>query len=535
MRHAVLVLLAVWMLCCVAACSSKSSDSDGSGSGSGAPVANFTASPTSGDAPLHVSFTDTSSGSISSYSWDFGDGHTSAEANPTNTYQGDGTYTVTLTVAGAGGSDTEIKTAYILVGTGTGPAADFEASPLSGPAPLSVQFTDLTIGDDVEAWSWNFGDGSTSDDQNPAHTYNSAGTYDVTLSATDDTGTGAETKYAFITVTGGGSTPSGEWESLASGCSGVHFYGIHFADANTGWCVGTPNILLHTSDGGATWTNQFDNIAHDKKRSWLHSAGTHVVANGSPYPEFTFLDVHAVSPTAAWVTVKGGSTCAPGYTVTPAFVTTNGGAEWIPVMTSTNFEEWAVWAFDAETAYICSIGFDHHHDSDIHTISGGYEVSRTNCYMMGLYDISFSGSAGWFVGKKILYTADGGSLAEQNLPSGHLAYLGVDAISATTAWAVGVGTGSYSGKGVIGYTTDGGTTWNDAGSVNTSHLYEIDFSDANNGYFVGNDGIIFQTTDGGQNWTLMDSGTSTLLTDVHTLDANHVWVCGWNNTILRLK
>jgi photosystem II stability/assembly factor-like uncharacterized protein len=204
-------------------------------------------------------------------------------------------------------------------------------------------------------------------------------------------------------------------------------------------------------------------------------------------------------------------------------------------MTSTNFEEWAIWAFDVDTAYICSIGFDHHHDSDIHTISGGREVARTNCYMMGLYDVSFSGSAGWFVGKKILYTADGGSLAEQNIPGGHLAYLGVDALSASKAWAVGVGTGSYSGKGVIGYTTDGGATWNDGGSVNVSHLYEIDFSDANNGYFVGAQGLICATTDGGQNWTVMDSGTTNLITDIHALDSGHVWACGYSNTILRLK
>jgi PKD repeat protein len=534
MRRIGWIVLAVLAVFCLSACSSKKSGSSDDGGG-GAVTANFTASPTSGDAALEVTFTSTSTGTITSYSWDFGDGGTSTQANPTHTYTSDGTYTVILTVVGSDGSDSEIKTAYITVGSGAGPTVDFEGTPLSGEAALTVDFTDLSTGNNVHAWSWNFGDGGTSSEQHPSHIYSSAGIYDVTLSATDDDGTNAKTRYAYITVTGGGPPPNGEWETLSSGYPGAHFYGIHFADANNGWCVGTPNILLRTTDGGITWTNQYDNIAHDKKRSWLHGAGTHVVGNGSPHPEFTFLDVHAVSANAAWVTTLGGSTCAPGYSVTPAFVTTNGGAEWIPVMTSSNFEDWAIWAFDADTANICSIGFDHHHDSDIHSISGGYEVSRTNCYMMGLYDISFSGSAGWFVGKKILYTADGGSLAEQNIPSGHLAYLGVDAISASTAWAVGVGTGSYSGKGVIGYTTDAGATWNDGGSVNVSHLYEIDFSDANNGYFVGAQGLICNTTDGGQNWTVMDSGTANLITDIHALDSGHVWACGWSNTILRLK
>ena len=79
------------------------------------PDAHFSASPTSGAAPLTVNFTDQSTGQITSWSWDFGDGSTSTEQNPSHTYTDGGSYTVSLTVTGPGGSDTETKTGFISV------------------------------------------------------------------------------------------------------------------------------------------------------------------------------------------------------------------------------------------------------------------------------------------------------------------------------------------------------------------------------------------------------------------------------------
>ena len=76
------------------------------------PVANFTGNPTSGSAPLTVAFTDTSSGSPTSWSWTFGDGGTSTAHNPSHVYAA-GTYTVSLTATNAYGSDSETKTNYI--------------------------------------------------------------------------------------------------------------------------------------------------------------------------------------------------------------------------------------------------------------------------------------------------------------------------------------------------------------------------------------------------------------------------------------
>ena len=161
------------------------------------PVASFSGTPTSGCAALTVNFTDESTGDITSWSWDFGDGGTSTAQNPSHTYNSGGTYTVALTVTGSGGSDTDTKTDYITVSVA--PTADFVGSPTSGTEPLTVNFTDQSTGGPT-SWSWDFGDGNTSTAQNPSHTYNTTGTYTVSLIATNSCGNDTLTKVDYITV-----------------------------------------------------------------------------------------------------------------------------------------------------------------------------------------------------------------------------------------------------------------------------------------------------------------------------------------------
>ena len=81
------------------------------------PVANFTASPIKGIAPLPVSFTDSSIGTVTSWLWNFGDSGSSTDKYPSHTYAKPGTYTVSLTVTGPGGTDTKTRDRYIAVST----------------------------------------------------------------------------------------------------------------------------------------------------------------------------------------------------------------------------------------------------------------------------------------------------------------------------------------------------------------------------------------------------------------------------------
>ncbi len=143
------------------------------------PVANFDATPTTGQAPLLVKFSDTSTNSPTIWNWNFGDGTSSSVQNPTHTFNA-GSYTVTLTASNSGGSSTQQKTidSYMQV--------SFRATPLSGAAPLLVSFTDTSTSNPT-GWGWSFGDGTTSNIQNPTHFYNVSGVYIVTLNLFGET------------------------------------------------------------------------------------------------------------------------------------------------------------------------------------------------------------------------------------------------------------------------------------------------------------------------------------------------------------
>jgi len=164
-----------------------------------APEADFNANPTYGIVPLTVNFTNQSTGEITSWLWDFGDGHTSTEMHPVHTYNNPGAYTVSLTVSGPWGADTKTETDYITTVAPPAPEADFNANPTNGVAPLTVNFTDQSTGT-ITKWSWNFGDGYTSQERNPTHIYRNPCAYSVSLTVANTGGSDTETKTNYIEV-----------------------------------------------------------------------------------------------------------------------------------------------------------------------------------------------------------------------------------------------------------------------------------------------------------------------------------------------
>ncbi|HNQ26014.1 MAG TPA: DUF3344 domain-containing protein, partial [Methanoregulaceae archaeon] len=168
-----------------------------------APIAAFSGSPLIGTAPHTVSFTDTSTGDITSRSWDFGDGATSTAQNSSHVYTNAGTYTVNLTVTGPGGSDSEVKTNYITVTAApVAPVAQYTANTTSGTPPLSVQFTDQSTGT-VTGYAWDFTNDGVVDStaKNASFTYSTTGTYTVNHTVTGPGGSDSEVKTNYITVT----------------------------------------------------------------------------------------------------------------------------------------------------------------------------------------------------------------------------------------------------------------------------------------------------------------------------------------------
>ncbi|PSR01421.1 MAG: hypothetical protein BRD50_08885, partial [Bacteroidetes bacterium SW_11_45_7] len=148
------------------------------------PVADFTFNTACEGAP--VNFINQSSVSIGllSYEWHFGDGSTTTSPNPSYTYATADTYTVTLiATTNQGCADTVSKDVEVY----PEPTADFTAT--TECVDDSVSFSDASsISSGNLNYQWNFGDGNSSTQQNPAHLYNSAGTYQVTLTVTSDSG-----------------------------------------------------------------------------------------------------------------------------------------------------------------------------------------------------------------------------------------------------------------------------------------------------------------------------------------------------------
>jgi PKD repeat protein len=177
-----------------------------------------------------VTFTDASTGDVDTWSWDFDNDGTedSTEQNPLYTYSSPGTYTVALTASGDGGSDTNTRTDYVTVYTPA--AADFSATPTSGPASLAVTFTDLSTGD-VDTWSWDFDNDGTEDstEQNPLYTYDTPGTYTVALTASGLGGSDTNTKTDYMTVY----TPAAA-DFSATPLSGPASLAVTFTDLSTG-------------------------------------------------------------------------------------------------------------------------------------------------------------------------------------------------------------------------------------------------------------------------------------------------------------
>ncbi|GAB7016628.1 hypothetical protein JCM10550A_19970 [Methanogenium cariaci] len=81
----------------------------------------------------------------------------------------------------------------------TGPSADFSADVTEGTMPLTVHFTDLSTGNPT-SYLWDFGDGATSTEREPSHTYTREGDFTVRLTATNSVDGRTETKYHYISL-----------------------------------------------------------------------------------------------------------------------------------------------------------------------------------------------------------------------------------------------------------------------------------------------------------------------------------------------
>jgi PKD repeat protein len=229
-----------------------------------------------------VNFVDRSTGSPTSWTWIFGDGGSSTQQNPIHTYAAAGAFTVSLTVRSAAGDNSTSK--VVTIAAGTPPQADFDFT----PAGLQVNFVDRSMGVPT-SWSWSFGDGGTSTQQNPIHTYAAAGTFTVTLKATNAGGSNSASKVVAVTA---GTAPVAKFAFTVNGNQ------VNFVDQSTGsptswnWNFGDSSATdssqnpVHTylGPGAYTVTLKATNAAGANSTSQVVT----IAAGTAPKADFTF-------------------------------------------------------------------------------------------------------------------------------------------------------------------------------------------------------------------------------------------------------
>ncbi len=209
--------------------------------------------PMNGCAGTSIQMNNTSGAGANGFVWDFGDGSpTSTAFEPTHAYPGLGTYNVVLTAqAGTACADTAY---YTLIVSGMTPANSF-------PDPVCVgetfTCTDLTttLTGNVNAWEWDFGDGTTSNLQNPTHAYSSSGTYNIQMIVHSDVGC-TDTLTKSIQVT----TPPQAGIVPLNGCNGltVNFTSNSDPGASGFWWefgTGFPADTANTQNSSFTYSS----------------------------------------------------------------------------------------------------------------------------------------------------------------------------------------------------------------------------------------------------------------------------------------
>lgn len=194
------------------------------------PTSDFYASPLTGCTPFVVEFTENASENATDYTWSFpgGDPAFSSDPNPIVTYNSPGKYDVMLIVSNFAGSDTAMFVDYIDV------ISTPEASFTSVGEGL-VQFTNTSLYG--TSYSWDFGDGEYSNEENPEHQYQAEGVYVVILTVENDCGTDVFTQTVTITLP----LTAGFKASTTSGCAPVEITFTNSSSPNaTGWSWSFP-------------------------------------------------------------------------------------------------------------------------------------------------------------------------------------------------------------------------------------------------------------------------------------------------------
>ena len=237
------------------------------------PVAGFSYSFGTNMPPGWVGFNNTST-NATSWLWDFGDGTSSTAIHPTHTYSTAGDFSVSLIAYGPGGSDTISKVIPIKEGS-TSPVAGFTYSVGNTSLPVTVTFTNTST--NSTSWLWDFGDGVSSTSQNPAHTYTTAGSFPVSLTATGPAGSNTSSVSIYIS----GTVADSIYINLT--LNGTNYSWLRPYDSIDVYHVDTSNHTLIQATAGVSESIYFY-ILNDNASAGSYNITLSAVLNGVSYP-----------------------------------------------------------------------------------------------------------------------------------------------------------------------------------------------------------------------------------------------------------
>jgi photosystem II stability/assembly factor-like uncharacterized protein len=345
----------------------------------------------------------------------------------------------------------------------------------------------------------------------------------------------------------------------------VDLLSVTFPGGEKGWIVGDKGTILHTEDGGATWTAQ-DAPTELELRAVDFADENHGIAVGGGNGMKRKGADKVVHDKNETIPLKGGKidirealkkARAKRKNWALALRTEDGGKTWEKIRIDSNFPQWGISMVDRDRAWATSGHAKEHPDGHFrHTLDGGgtWRTAPPGPYerpARPLYGIRFvDENHGWAVGShsliglvggaaekivlyrekkgSVIHTADGGKTWEVQDPGNpkDVYLLGLCFLDPKKGWVVGERGAAYA-------TTDGGRKWKKQKTEVKASLYAADFFDGKRGLLVGARGTLLVTTDGGRRWRAVKLDLKADLLDVAFLSRNAAVVVGEGGVILR--
>ena len=296
------------------------------------------------------------------------------------------------------------------------------------------------------------------------------------------------------------------WVAEQRGPKGKDLIAIYFVDSKRGWAGGDGGVILHTEDGGRTWSPQRIETTENINDIYFRNRE----------------DGYLLAGNRIFITDDSGQIWREGARFQPA---TFGGN--VPELYSVRFTSkkkgWVIGSVSRRDRVVDSLV--------LYTADGGVSWQRQRVPTKDeVIHLDFAGDKrGWIVGASgvVLSTLDGGETWTKQVSQTRATLYHVDFRNERVGWAVGSG-------GTIINTLDGGETWRAVTSPVRTTLLNVSFVNEEDGWAVGRGGVILRSGDGGETWVQQESKTKSNLYGLF-MDKNRGWAVGSDGYILQYE